>query len=336
MPTLTSNYSLYKPLVNNATDQDLWGGYLNDDMDDIDGLLRAGITIATEASQTAAFNIDASINVKLLYPCDATGGGFSGTLPSASTAGNGATVFIKKTDASANIVTVTRDGSDTIDGATSVTLDNQYDIIGLASDGVSSWSVVSTTGSFTGDTGTGGKPGLVPAPAAGDGAANKFLNAGGSWRETLVPSTAQSASGAALDFTSIPSWVNRIQVSMAAVSTTGSDSFLVQIGDSGGIESSGYISASGKAGGNALQVSSTSGFIVGNIGAGYIHQGIVTIIRVSGDQWAESHAISDTLDGYPFAGGGYKSLSGTLDRLRFTTTGGSNSFDIGTINILYD
>jgi len=36
MPNTTSNYALYKPLVNDATDEDLWGGYLNDSMDLID------------------------------------------------------------------------------------------------------------------------------------------------------------------------------------------------------------------------------------------------------------------------------------------------------------
>ena len=39
MSTLTTHYSLIKPAVNSATDQDLWGGYLNDDMDSIDSLL---------------------------------------------------------------------------------------------------------------------------------------------------------------------------------------------------------------------------------------------------------------------------------------------------------
>lgn len=29
MPNLTPNYSFYQPLVNDAVDQDLWGGYLN-------------------------------------------------------------------------------------------------------------------------------------------------------------------------------------------------------------------------------------------------------------------------------------------------------------------
>lgn len=38
---------------------------------------------------------------------------------------------------------------------------------------------------FTGDSGTGGVKGLVPAPAAGDAAASKFLSADGSWREVI-------------------------------------------------------------------------------------------------------------------------------------------------------
>lgn len=41
MPNLTTNYSLNKPLVNDATDEDLWGGYLNDSMDDIDTQMKA-------------------------------------------------------------------------------------------------------------------------------------------------------------------------------------------------------------------------------------------------------------------------------------------------------
>jgi len=35
---------------------------------------------------------------------------------------------------------------------------------------------------FTGDSGTGGKPGAVPAPAAADAASNKVLHADGSWQ----------------------------------------------------------------------------------------------------------------------------------------------------------
>ncbi len=40
MPNLTTNYNFNKPLVNNATDADIWGDQLNSNWDDLDGLLR--------------------------------------------------------------------------------------------------------------------------------------------------------------------------------------------------------------------------------------------------------------------------------------------------------
>lgn len=143
MPTQTANYDLEKPLVNNATDQDLWGGYLNDDMDSIDTLLRVGITMSYQASQTSSFSPDASISVKKLYPCNATGGGFTATIPAAATAGNGATVFIKKTDSSANVVTLAPTGADTLDNEASLSLTVQNSLYGLVSDGVSNWAAIS-------------------------------------------------------------------------------------------------------------------------------------------------------------------------------------------------
>lgn len=39
MPTTTSNYGLYKPVVNDPTDEDVWGDLLNDNMDTIDNAI---------------------------------------------------------------------------------------------------------------------------------------------------------------------------------------------------------------------------------------------------------------------------------------------------------
>ncbi len=143
MATPTTNYALSKPAVGSATDQDLWGNELNTDLDSIDTLMRVAITIATQSSQTTGFTADASISVKKLYPCDATGGAFAATLPVAATAGNGATVYFKKTDSSANAITITRAGSDTIDGATTQAISTRYDCYGLVSDGSSTWNIIS-------------------------------------------------------------------------------------------------------------------------------------------------------------------------------------------------
>lgn len=72
---------------------------------------------------------------------DATSNGVTITLPAASGL-SGYRFYIKRIDASAtNSVTVTRTGTDTIDGMTSLTLDAQYTAIGVVSNG-SLWYIL--------------------------------------------------------------------------------------------------------------------------------------------------------------------------------------------------
>lgn len=188
MPTSTTNYALQKPLVNSAVDQDRWGDELNADLDSIDTLLKTGITLSVSASQTSGFSAAVSISAKNLYPCDATGGAIIALLPTAAAAGNGAIVAFEKTDVSTNAVIITRASTDTIDGATTYPLSLQYTSAILVSDGVNAWRIIAKTNSvFTGDSGSGGTVGLVPAPAAGDAAAGKFLKANGAWAVPAYP-----------------------------------------------------------------------------------------------------------------------------------------------------
>ena len=85
-----------------------------------------------------------TITARTIFRCDATGGAFAITLPAASNL-DGRILIIKKIDASVNAVTVTRAGSDTIDGATTFTLTNQYDTVILASDQDNDvWDVIAT------------------------------------------------------------------------------------------------------------------------------------------------------------------------------------------------
>lgn len=74
-----------------------------------------------------------------LILCDASGGGFAITLPAATTSGK--PLIIKKTDSSFNIITINRAGSDTIEGATSTTLNTQYESVCLYSDGGTTWYI---------------------------------------------------------------------------------------------------------------------------------------------------------------------------------------------------
>jgi len=139
MPTYTSYFNLAKPTVNDPVDADQWGTLLNNDIDSIDGLLR-GVTSAKSASftvQTTEFG--------QIYLCNATSAAIIATLPSAATAGNGFKVAFKKTDSSANAVTLTPNGADTIDGAATYALTTQYSSVVVVSNG-SVWSVISGGG----------------------------------------------------------------------------------------------------------------------------------------------------------------------------------------------
>lgn len=71
---------------------------------------------------------------------DASGGAFTVTLLDAATAGDGFVLAIKKTDSSTNFVTIDGDGSETIDGETSIDLTSQYDSVVLECDG-SNWHI---------------------------------------------------------------------------------------------------------------------------------------------------------------------------------------------------
>lgn len=74
--------------------------------------------------------------------CDATSGNITITLPAASSRKK---FHIKKIDSSVNTVSIARDGSDTIEGNTSLSLAAQYESHTLYSDGVSTWYIEGTT-----------------------------------------------------------------------------------------------------------------------------------------------------------------------------------------------
>lgn len=141
--------------------------------------------------------------------------------------------------------------------------------------------------------------------------------------------TAVSASGTTVDFTSIPAGVNRITVMIAGLSTSGTNELLLQIGDSGGVETTGYTSAVEL---NGNSSTSTAGFIVARlVAASDTFSGNLHLHRLNGNIW--------TLDGRLAGGGssgGDKTLSAELDRVRITTVGGSDTFDAGSININYE
>ena len=161
---------------------------------------------------------------------------------------------------------------------------------------------------------------------------------GGAGRaSSLVQGTSvASTSGTSIDFTSIPSWVKRITVLFNGVSTNGTSNLLVQIG-AGSVTTSGYTTSTSAAinsGTAGFYASSTAGFIILNGNAANIYNGTSTIFNSSSNAWVNTHVIGGT-DASRW-GGGSITLSGTLDRVRITTVNGTDTFDAGSINILYE
>ena len=144
-----------------------------------------------------------------------------------------------------------------------------------------------------------------------------------------------------IDFENIPSWAKRITVMLDSVSTNGTSLFLLQLGDSGGIETTSYSSSAfGGVNGNVVGgTASTAGFVLSSAGlATYSMCGHAIITNLQSNTWVSSGTLGATSANAGWSHGGTKTLSGTLDRIRITTVlaGASNQFDAGTINILYE
>ena len=157
----------------------------------------------------------------------------------------------------------------------------------------------------------------------------------------LTSATAQaSTSGTSIDFTGIPSWVKRITVMFNGVSTNGTSNPQVQLGDSGGIETTGYLGSSSIILNVVGSQSYTSGFVIGGSSGNWtsskVAHGAVTITNISGNNWVAFGAFGGSDAGYTLLLGGSKSLSDVLTQVRITTVNGTDTFDAGSINIIYE
>lgn len=145
-----------------------------------------------------------------------------------------------------------------------------------------------------------------------------------------------TASGTGVEFTSIPSWVKKITVMMHGTSTNGSSNLRFQIGPSGGVETSGYLSSS--AIGTTYGLDAGGFSLTSNITSASISSGIATFVLTDSatNLWAYSANLGySNAAGASYAGGS-KALAGTLSRLKLTTVNGADTFDAGSINILWE
>ncbi len=158
-------------------------------------------------------------------------------------------------------------------------------------------------------------------------------NSGAFVQATAVAST----SGTSIDFTSIPSWVKRVTVMFTGVSTNGTSNLIIQIG-SGSFTTSGYLgSSSNNAGAATSTTAITTGFGIRNTtGASALYNGCVSINLLTGNTWSAFGVMGQSDTAVTTMTAGSLALGGVLDRVRITTVNGTDTFDAGSINILYE
>ena len=190
---------------------------------------------------------------------------------------------------------------------------------------------------------TSGNPAAVAVGTAthvltsnGAGAAPTFQAAAGLTLGTPVATT----SGTTINVTSIPSGTKFISITFNAVSLNGNNSPRIRIGDSGGIETSSYVSLAQKliASSNA-GASSTAGFDVlpnDDWGAAETFNGVFNLVKESGSSntWT-GWGIVNRATAQTYMWYGIKALSAELDRFQLTTNDGSDTFDAGELGYVY-
>ena len=203
----------------------------------------------------------------------------------------------------------------------------------------------STSGYTELDAGAVAGNNVIKMPAS-NGAAYQVLRNGATpgtleLADKIVSETAKAynwnglTNNTSIDFTGIPSWVKRVTVMFDGVSLSGTSNILIQLGTSSGITTSGYSSASATVTASPAVASSSSGFIIRQSLGSRASRGLVSICLIASNNWVASGSAFVETDAISTVSGS-ASLSSTLNRIRITTVNGTDTFDAGTINILYE
>lgn len=147
-----------------------------------------------------------------------------------------------------------------------------------------------------------------------------------------------STSGTSIDFTGIPSGVKRITVMFNGVSTNGTSLVQVQLG-AGSITTTSYVGEVGQIqnGGTSATTAYSSGFIVeAGANAAATRYGSMIFSLLGSNTWVCQGVVARGDSTNPSITAGGLALGGTLDRVRITTVNGTDTFDDGSINILYE
>lgn len=357
----TSGNLVAGELALNTTDEKLYFKNTAGTVKQIAGPGVGGITYTT----TKTSNYTASANDGVLT--NTTAGAFTVTLPASPS--NGAQVIVADAAGTwgTNNLTVGRNGNNIAD----VAQDLVCDISGASvqfvynSSGTASWEVfaqiggnggtaVTLTGTQTLTNKTLTAPTIASANlttaltlAGAAGTNGQVLTSAGSglpsWTTIAAGytlGTPVTASGTSVSFTGIPAGIKQIVMTFSGISTNGTGGVIIQIGDSGGFETTGTNSTGTKIIVGTADTDNGGGpeigfFIYSNLTANTLWGSVIlTLHNSSTFTWAAQGVFSSG-SGSTFTTAGRKSLSAELDRIRIITPNGTDTFDDGAVNIAY-
>ena len=188
-------------------------------------------------------------------------------------------------------------------------------VVAVTATGVAVTGTLAATGAITGSSTVAGSTGILYPLTSG----------------TAVATT----SGTSIDFTSIPSWAKRVTVNLNGVSTNGTSNPLIQLG-AGSVTTTGYLGASSALYTTAATTNYTTGFGLNDTGALNVVHGSMVITYLGSNNWVANGVFGFSNGAQTCVTGGGITLSGALDRIRLTTVNGTDTFDAGSINILYE
>jgi hypothetical protein len=192
-----------------------------------------------------------------------------------------------------------------------------------------------TTGTLVLQTGATPTTALTIDASQNTTFAGTVADSTGTLRPLVSGTAVASTSGTSIDFTGIPSWVKRITVQFSGVSTNGTSIPIIQLGTgSTTYTTSGYI---GSAATNGTIINPTTGIGLSGVGSAlYTRSGIITITNISANTWVGSGVLGESAGANINYMGATISLAATLTAVRITTTNGTDAYDAGSINLLWE